>query len=192
MMPVSTAILNHLLNQHPDVRAELAAHAGRRVALVLPPFTVSAVVTEEGWLAASEGEAEATVRVSAVAALLAQTSAQAPAFDALALDGDRVLARAWAGLLGRLRWQPADDLSRLVGDVAANRIERAFSGAIGLKGQIAWRLLESWLEHWREEQPILARSADVEQFVQSVDTLRDDTERLAKRLALFRNQQSDR
>jgi len=160
--------------------------------LVLPPLALSVVVTDDGWLAATDGAPEATVRVSALAALLAQTSARAPAFDAVTLDGDRVLARAWAELLGRLRWQPADDLSRLVGDVAANRIERALLGAIGLKGQIAWRLLESWLEHWREEQPILARSAEVEHFVQSVDTLRDDTERLAKRLALFRSQQSGR
>ena len=53
-MGIQIAAFNHLLNQHPAVRAELAAHAGRRIAVALPPLQVAGVLTDEGWLAACE------------------------------------------------------------------------------------------------------------------------------------------
>ena len=37
-------------------------------------------------------------------------------------------------------------------------------------------------EYWQEEQPMLAKKRHVQRFVSEVDVLRDDTERLAKRI----------
>lgn len=181
-MNLSIALFNHLLAQQPEVRAGLAALAGRRVALELAPLTFAGVLTEEGWLAESPGEPEARLRVGALAALLAQVGGKAPDFDALQLEGDRVLAQDFAHLAGRLRWFPVEDLSRLVGDAVAQRAETALRGVLGLKGQIAWRLADNWFEHLREDAPLLARPRDVRCFMSAVDTLRDDSERLEKRL----------
>jgi ubiquinone biosynthesis protein UbiJ len=181
-MRIQIALFNHLLNQHPGVRAELAKYAGRRMAVHLPPVSVAGVITEEGWLAQCEGEPEATLRLKHGVALAALTKRD-PEFSDIKLEGDIELATQLGRLIGKLHWDATEDLSRVVGDVAANRIESLVKGALGIKGQIGWRLAENWLEHIREEAPLLARTSDVVRFVQQVDVLRDDVERLEKRLA---------
>ena len=47
-------------------------------------------------------------------------------------------------------------------------------GLFGIKGEIGGRLLETWVEHLREEAPLLAKKTDVEAFVSAVDTLREE------------------
>jgi len=179
---ISLALLNHLINQRPVAREALARHAGRRIAFTLPPLTVRGAITEQGWLADSDGEAEAGVTVSH-GAVLAALAGRDPDLTAVKLSGDTELATAVARVFGQLKWDAGEDLSRLVGDVTANRIERFVRSAFGIKGEIGGRLLESWVEHLREETPMLARKHDVGRFVAEVDTLRDDAERLDKRLA---------
>lgn len=181
-MQISLLAFNHLLGQHPGVRAELAAHAGRRVAITLPPLTVSGVITDAGFLAACQGSPEATVRLSHGAVLTA-LSGQPAGMGNVAFDGDGVLASSLAALLSRLHWDAEEDLSRIVGDSVAHRVGRTVRSALGVKGEIGGRLLEGWIEHLRDEVPLLARRQDVAQFVAAVDTLRDDSERLQKRLA---------
>lgn len=194
-MRVQIALFNHLLKQHPAVRADLAAHAGRRIALQVPPVRVAGVITDEGWLAACEGAPEAGVRVATGAALTALTGRQPDLADVV-LEGDATLATTLARLLGRLRWDATEDLSRVVGDMAAARIAGFVRRSAGLQGEMAWRLAENWLEHLREEAPLLARNHEVAGFVHQVDTLRDDVERLEKRLRLLEaealTQRSDR
>jgi len=180
-MRLQIAAFNHLLNQHPTVRAEFARQAGRRVAVHLPPLTVAGVITEEGWLAMCEGEPEATLRLKHGVALAALTGND-PALTDVLLEGDTELATHIGRQLGKLKWDAAEDLSRLVGDVAANRLEGMLRGVLGLKGQVAWRLAENWLEHLREEVPLLAKKDGVAAFVAEVDRLRDDVERFEKRL----------
>jgi ubiquinone biosynthesis protein UbiJ len=181
-MRAPLALFNHVLNQHPALCAALAVHAGRRVALSLGPVELAGVVTPQGWLAETSGMPEASISVRPWAALQAQWSGQAPGFDDLSFAGDAALAESVAQVLGQLRWEPADDLARLFGDTVAHRIERGVQAAVGFKGQIAWRIVESWVEHWRDESPLLARKLDIEHYMTAVDSLRDDSERLEKRI----------
>ncbi|KZE30051.1 ubiquinone biosynthesis protein UbiJ [Crenobacter luteus] len=181
-MRITIAVFNHLINQHPALRAELAHRAGRRVAVRLPPLAVEGVITDEGWLAACEGEPEATVRLKPGAALSTLTGRE-PALSDVLLEGDAELAGHVARVIARMKWDAAEDASRLVGDAAAHRLEGVVKSALGLKGAVGWRLAENWFEHLREEAPLLAKKHDVNRFVAAVDTLRDDVERCDKRLA---------
>ncbi|RQO76336.1 sterol-binding protein [Aquitalea sp. FJL05] len=181
-MRIQIAVFNHLLNQQPAVRAELAAHAGRRVGIALAPLTVRGVITDDGWLAACEGEPEAVIRLQHAAALAA-VSGRDPALSDVSLEGDAELAAAIGRLIARLRWDAGEDLSRVMGDVAANRLQRVARASLGFKGEIAWRLLENWVEHLREEAPMLASRQAVGSYLRAVDSLRDDVARSEKRLA---------
>ena len=48
--------------------------------------------------------------------------------------------------------------------------------------EAADRLAQNLAEYWIEERPLLARPADVRQFLTDVDQLRDDLARLEKRI----------
>ncbi|ATP27742.1 Ubiquinone biosynthesis protein UbiJ, contains SCP2 domain [Chromobacterium violaceum] len=180
-MAIQIAAFNHLLNQHPARRAELAAHAGRRVAIALPPLHVAGVITEEGWLAACDGEPEARLKLRH-GAVLSHLTGQAPQLSDIALEGDAELASAVGRIVGQLHWHASEDLSRVFGDVAAQRMENLARGLFGFKGQLAFRLADGWIEHLREEAPLLASRHLVQRFVAEVDHLRDDAGRLDKRL----------
>ncbi|VEB40971.1 Probable ubiquinone biosynthesis protein UbiB [Chromobacterium violaceum] len=138
-MAIQIAAFNHLLNQHPARRAELAAHAGRRVAIALPPLHVAGVITEEGWLAACDGEPEARLKLRH-GAVLSHLSGQAPQLSDIALEGDAELASAVGRIVGQLHWHASEDLSRVFGDVAAQRMESLARGLFGFKA--------SWLSAW--------------------------------------------
>jgi len=70
--------------------------------------------------------------------------------------------------------------------------------ASGGKAVAAWqrdaalRLAESLAEYWTEEQPLLARPADVGSFCRNVDTLRDDVARLEKRIEQLSDPRNER
>lgn len=183
-MRIDLAVMNHLLAQSPEVRAELAAYAGRRVAWRVAPVSVTGVVTDDGWLAGCEGEPEATLtlRHSAVMAVMAGRD---PSVNDVVLEGDAELAGALLRLSGRLSWHWVEDVSRLAGDAAAYRVERLVKRGGGIRGEIAWRLAASFAEHLREEAPLLAGKPAVAAYVGAVDELRDDTERFEKRLLLL-------
>lgn len=175
-------MLNHLLKQSPEVRADFAALAGRRLRISLPPLAVTGVVCDDGYWAATEGEPETVVRLSTGAAFKRVAGGEMTPAD-VAVDGDSELGLAAARLLARLQWDAAEDASRLVGDVAAHRLERFVRGALGVKGEIGARLIGSYVEHLKEEVPLLARRPDVERFCGEVDDARDALERVEKRLA---------
>lgn len=179
---LTLAVFNHLLGQQPELRAELARWHGRRVAVALAPFTVAGVVTDEGYLARCPGEPEATVRLGH-GLVLASLAGGTPDMREVKTSGDAALAGAVLAVLTRLSWDAEEDASRVLGDAAAHRLGRLVRRAFGLKGEIGGRLLEGWVEHLRDEAPLIAHRRDVERFVADVDALRDDAERLAKRLA---------
>jgi ubiquinone biosynthesis protein UbiJ len=129
--------LSHLLDQHPWAKDRLGMHAGRVVVLsaqlpspfdqAMPPIRLQ--VSAEGGFAAAEPGQQAAV-----------TMCLRPSIDAgfdllshgpvglqrhLSIDGDVMLAATMAELAQGLRWDWEDDLSRLVGDVAAHRTGRA-------------------------------------------------------------------
>lgn len=189
-MQALIALFNHLLNQHPTVRAKLAGFCGRRIALQVAPLTIAGVITPEGWLAQCNGTPEATIAIRPLAVVSAQWSKRIPEFSDLAFAGDMALAESVGQILSGLRWVPAEDLSRVVGDVLAHRIDRGTRALLALNDQVAWRVIDRWLEYWREESPLLPRKLDVEQYIQAVDQLRDDCERLDKRLNRLESQSS--
>lgn len=100
----------------------------------------------------------------------------------VAITGDTGLAhdltRALSGL--DLDWE--EQLSRLIGDIPAHRIATTL-GAAGRWGRESARTLGDDLKEYVEEEAGLVPSRfELERFLAGVDTLRDDSERLAARL----------
>lgn len=185
-MGIQIAAFNHILTQHPAVRVGLATHAGRRVAVQLPPFHVAGMLTEHGWLVACEDEPEGTVRFHPSIALL-RMAKRAQDISDIQLEGDIALATAVGHLLIRLRWSVAEDLSRLVGDAITQRAETVFSSLLGAQKRVAWQLAKSYTEYLTEEMPVLAGRRQVQSLFAAVDSLHQDASHLEKHLAQIKD-----
>jgi ubiquinone biosynthesis protein UbiJ len=77
-----------------------------------------------------------------------------------------------------------------MGDIPAHQIARFGRNTVaGIKRQTL-NVAQMFWEYWQEEQPLIAKKRHVANFVKQVDALRDDTERLTKRMEKLQSQLS--
>ncbi len=181
-------VLNHLLDQAPGAHARLQRHAGATARLQLGGVGLSFSIAEDGRLLADDSETPAvTLRLPADALLKAMHDSDAVLRDAR-IEGDAALAETLGQVLRGLRWDAAEDLSRLVGDVAAERLVAGARGALSAGRDLGDRLLTSTSEYIADEANIVMRRAAITDFSNEVDVLRDDSARLQKRLEALERQ----
>jgi len=179
------AAINHLLAREEWARERLAPFAGRSVEFRLPPLPdLRLAILDTGLVGAAEGAlpSDLVVRIppASLPRILARNDA---AVREIAIDGDTELAGAVDFLFRHLRWDAEEDLSRAVGDVPAHRIAETGRALAAWQKEAGERLARNFAEYFTEEDALLARPADVRRFGADVDALRDDVERLEKRIA---------
>ncbi|WP_334107712.1 ubiquinone biosynthesis accessory factor UbiJ [Methylobacillus sp.] len=183
LKPLLTRLLNHLLTQNSWAAEQLQPFAGKHAHLALPPLSATVVVLEDGGLAIA-GEtaiADATITVPPSVALRILAGDER-ANTSAAITGDTEFATALAKVLQGMSWEYEEDLSHIVGDIPAHEIVRRGRAAVSQVKHQAANIAGMFAEYWQEEQPLIAKKRHVEQFIQDVDTLQEDTQRLAKRI----------
>ena len=179
----AVAAVNHVLRTSPLARERLARHAGRTVAVrigpLAPAFTIQ--TTGEVTPALPDAPRDLDVRISPflLPRLLAREEA---AWRDVEMTGDRDLADEVTFIARNLSWDAEEDLSRVVGDVAAHRIASAARSLDAWTRDAAMRTAQGAAEYWTEESPLVASRVKVEGFVHDVADLRDAVERLEKRI----------
>lgn len=179
---VFAAAVNHALEQSGWARERLRRHAGKAVRFVVAPFDATLAVGEDGYVVApQEAEPALTLRLSPflLPRLLLEEEA---AYREVETEGDAALAADVAHLFRHLRWDVEEDLSRLFGDVLAHRLAEGGAALARWPAQAAEGLAAMLVEYAREEEPLLPKREEVARFLADVDTLRDDVERLEKRI----------
>ncbi len=183
--PIS-AVINHLLSRQPALAAKLAAHAGKIAAIDAGIMQLLLRIGADGLLqpAAADDTANVSIRINPadLPQVLADTSR---AFAYVNIAGDAEFAKVISEVANGLRWDVEEDLAPLVGDIAAVRIAQAAREAAGTAKAGSRKLLENLAEYLLEENPMLLYRSVSDSFAADVSVLRDDVERLAKRIALL-------
>ena len=177
--------LNHLLRAEAWARDKLKPYAGQCVEFRAPPLPAPRLeILESGLLANASGDAApnlvVTIGPGALAALVRGEDALMREID---IVGNADLAGAVQYLFRHLRWDVEEDLSRVFGDALAHRAVREGKRFAAWNREAADKMAQNLAEYWTEERPLLARPADVREFLAGVDQLRDDLARLEKRVA---------
>ena len=128
-----------------------------------------------------------TVRISPF--LLPRLAArEEAALREVEMQGDAELAQEVAFLARHLSWDVEEDLSQVIGDIAAHRLVAWRAGRASLGARRHRRGLPPVpAEYWTEESPFIASRVKVEEFVREVAELRDAVERLDKRVGARRS-----
>ncbi len=180
------AALEHLLDGQPWLRERLLPFAGRSVLLELFPLRLTVRIEAGGRLMHVDGQnADAAIRVPPAAALRILAGDEGARARA-EIVGDSALAGAFTGVLRELRWDAEEDLSKVVGDVAARRIVGGASSLLAWQRSAAASLAESTAEYLIEERQVLAGKHAVQRWTAEVDAMRDAVERLEKRIDRLR------
>lgn len=175
--------VNHLLEQEAWARDRLAPFAGKRVRVTASPLPDLAFAVREGGLLepAPSGAPDLVIALSA-AALPGLARRDESVLQGVAFTGDADLAAGLQFLFRHLKWQVEEDLSRVIGDVAAHRIVGAGREFIEWQKDAAERLGQNLAEYLTEEAGVLAPAAELARFARDVAELSDAVERLEKRL----------
>ncbi|MBI3231151.1 MAG: SCP2 sterol-binding domain-containing protein [Burkholderiales bacterium] len=181
--PFFPAALNHLLAQEAWARAKLVPHAGKCACIDVSLLQIKLVVGSDGLLLAATPEQvpSVTIRINlADLPLILQNRERA--FSSAKVEGDAEFASVIAHLAQNLRWEAEYDLQKIFGEIAARRMVEGGKQAAQLAEQSRQKLNENLAEYFLEENPMLVRPQAVEAFGNEVAKLRDDVERLEKRL----------
>lgn len=174
---------NHVLRTAPLAMERLARHAGRTAAFAVGPLRVALTVQTTGEVSGAAEGAAHDLEVRIPPPLLPRLAARdEAAWREVAMSGDMELAHEISFIARNLSWDVEEDLSRVVGDVAAHRTLGAARAAHRWGREAALRLAQGAAEYWTEESPLIASRVRVATFVDEVSRLRDDVERLAKRI----------
>ncbi|MGD7411856.1 ubiquinone biosynthesis accessory factor UbiJ, partial [Ralstonia pseudosolanacearum] len=151
----------------------------------LAPFSLSLQVDAGGLVTAPELGVEPAVRVVVpLAAAVGDyaTGGQAAVLKHVRIDGEAEFANVLSTLLRNVRWDAAEDLSRVFGDVLAQRMVRGAQSIRTEATRVGRSLVDAVASYLTDEQPTLVRHARLAQFAADVAAVRDDAARLEKRL----------
>lgn len=177
------AAVNHLLGQAAWARQKLAPFAGHAARIKMPPFEAAFLIGADGFISApaEEAELEVSIWLPAATPLLALQGKDV-VMRAARIEGSAEFAEALGFVIRNLRWDAEEDLSKIVGDIAAHRIVAGSREFVAWQQQAAQNFAANLAEYFTEEQPLIARQADILEFSASIDRLRDDVARLEKRI----------
>lgn len=187
MTPV-IATINHLLAQEPWARQQLAVHAGKLACIDTGAVALRLRVDSAGMLEGAPGTgpadvpANVTIRVKlSDLPLILQNRERA--FSYVKIEGDAEFANAISQLSKGLRWEAEHDLEKVLGPILATRLVAGAKDAVAFVRTGQQKLAENVAEYFLDEQPMLIRPSTLQAYSAGVTRVRDDVERLAKRLA---------
>ncbi|MBX3663216.1 MAG: sterol-binding protein [Burkholderiales bacterium] len=180
------APLNHLLRASDWARKALQPHAGKVACFRCPPFETRLLILDSGEVRPAPAEVPPALTLTLTPGLMLRAAARDDSvWRDVQSEGDAALAATIHQLWRHLRWDAEEDLSKLVGDIAAHRIAESGRTLQRWAGAAGDNFARSAAEYWTEEQPLVAAKDDVAQFTAGVDRLRDDVARLEKRIKLL-------
>lgn len=187
LRPLQEAV-NRLLGLDPGARERLAGLAGRHLDVHLTgmPTPLRVSFTEDGLSlgiiddTAVGASATLTAAPSALLAL-ALSNGQSGGRD-LAFKGDVGMIHDVRLLFSELEIDWEEQLSRVLGDVAAHQVGRAARGFGDWLRHVGDVFLNNAGEYLTEERHSLPAAQEVERFITDVDRLRQDADRLVARV----------
>jgi ubiquinone biosynthesis protein UbiJ len=105
---------------------------------------------------------------------------------AIHIQGDAEVAQAFSELLKQAQPDIEEELSRIIGDVAAHQVGNVARAALGFGRRAVDTFTQNVAEYLQEEGRDLPTRTEADEFIAGVDQLRDDVARFEARIALLR------
>jgi ubiquinone biosynthesis protein UbiJ len=181
---VSLAPFNHFLPSKSWAGKRLQPYVGKTVRLCISSFfNIVLTVQTSGELSAAMSSATVDTTITLTPGLLSRLLAHdEEAYRKISISGDSVFAEELLCISKNLHWDVEQDLSRIMGDILAHRVVRISKDLKQWHNKTIRNLSETLVEYWMEEQPLLAKSVRVHEFICEVGALKDDVEQLEKRV----------
>ena len=174
---------------HGNARSRLQALQGKLICLHIsnPDVQLYFLPTADQVRVTTRYAAAPDVTIHGSALGLMRLSASNDAGKALLehgikIDGDMGLGNHFSQILREIDVDWEELLSRAVGDVVAHHLGQVVRNAQGWLGDSSHAMRLNTQEYLQEEARLVPADAEIRQYLDAVDTLRADTDRLEARL----------
>ena len=180
--------LNRYLSLAPETLARLAELTGKVIAVELRGLGVTLYMAPHGGgiqlLGDYRGEPHTTISGAPLSLVRAGYAKDRSALFAgeAEIRGDAALGQRFEAILREIDIDWEEQLSRLVGDVAAHQVGNLVRDTLAWGAKSADTLSRDVSEYLQEESRQLPQRDEVDGFLAAVDTLRNDAERLEARV----------
>lgn len=178
--------INRYLRMDPESRVKLAALAGKTVHLRIrePAFEIT-IGVEAGGITILENSlapADVLVEVAGLPTLLQLARGDHDAEQDVHIQGNMHTARALQRMLREIDVDWEEQLAQLIGDIPAHQIGNFTRAGLSWGQQLLQKLRLDLSEYLRYEAELLPARHSVEFFLNDIDTLRSDVDRLDARI----------
>lgn len=179
--------LNHIVSLDPDTQQRLAALNGRSVQLHLRgPEIALAVSVDDAHLKVGPPQDDSQLKVAAtpgsLLAMMFRRDDDGIAPGKVDIAGDAELARRLEKLAGKFAPDFEEAFARSFGDVLGVPLAKAVRKGLAHARDTAGHLTEDTADWLRDEARVAMAPGEVEGFLDSVDELRERSERLEARV----------
>ncbi len=180
-------VLNEALKLDPDSLARIAALEGKVIGLEIRGFDTFYLMPCATGLqlhTTLEGEPDVLIRGGPLGLMRMGLSSQPATLfgEGVEIEGDTALGRKVQKIIDGLDIDWEEPLSHLLGDVAAHQLGNLVRGATRWSRKTGETFSEDVVEYLQEESRDLVVRAELEQFLDGVDSLRVDLDRLEQRV----------
>ena len=178
--------INHVLVNEDWARVKLLPFVGQSALIEASPLKLTFTIAAAGLFESGSNPNQVpsvVITLPDSTAVKFITGDSAAVFSAARISGSADFAEALAFVVRNLKWDVEADLARLIGDIPAHRAISAFSGFIEWQKVGALNIGRNVKEYVTDESSQLIPQDEIEAFGQAVNILRDDLERLEKRIA---------
>lgn len=162
----------------------LQPFAGKTAQFRVSPFSFIFLIQENGELGVAPEDTVPDVTLSLTPGILLRIlAADEAAMNLVDVSGNTSMAAEIGYIAKNVKWDIEEDLSHVFGDILAHRLVQAGETFWKWRKQSIFGVAQTLVEYWTEERPLLAKPLQVQRYIREVDLLRDDTERLEKRIA---------
>ena len=189
--------INHVLSQEPWALLQLQNHSNKIAHINLELLVIRLQISPAGLFQSPPNEAPADVTIHinlADVPLILQDKERAISY--IKIQGDASLAQTFSEISKNLPFDFEHYLSQLMGNssagqIAAMRVTQTSKAVLSHLKSNAQKFQENVAEYFLEENPMLIRPVKVNEFAQEVSKVRDDVERLMKRIEKLEKAQNN-
>lgn len=174
-------MINHLLSQNDWMQSKLEVHKDKIILIEISGLKTIFRVEGNGQLQLLDKSNEFNCIIKlTINDLMSQLIEKKN--GKILIEGDLELANEVSQVLKKIEWDIEEDLAKYIGDIPAIRATNMLKKIRQSSKKNLINLTGALVDYWQEENQILTKKRDVENFNKDTDRLVENTDRLEARL----------
>ena len=174
-------VLNHVLSQNDWMSSRLKKFHNKTILIKISELSIFFKVNKKGLLEhisqVKDPDASISMPINSFINQIIHKENKG-----ITIKGDIDLAKEVSEILKKTKWDVEEDLSKIIGDVAANRLGILGGKFLNESKKVTISIAEAFKEYWEEEKPLIAKKTRVQQFLAEIDNINEDVERIEAKI----------